>query len=600
MHDEWKAMAHGAIEAVWNKSSEAIKSTVIKQAKKKLEQYKVDLGIAFAAYLEKSYEKYSHAKTLLYRDRPRPIREFFVVPTLRADKKDRPITVNSSKDIFRCHNFIIIKGTGGIGKSMLMKHLFLSELDNKGKIPVLFELKDINDQKEDYELIDVLFEKLGVLGTSATKYAIEYALEQGLFLLLLDGYDEIRSEKAIDFVKKLNDFCDKYTKNYVAVSTRPSGEFLEFGRFAVLETTGLDKEQALELLGRLDYDKDSKERFIFALDEVLYDEHKSFASNPLLLTMMFLTYDDYAGIPEKLHLFYERAFETLLTRHDSTKEGYKRKLESGLPPDSFKKVFACFCCLTYYSNELEFAEDKLKIILKKARAELESREGIGFETASFIRDLVDAVCMLYKEGSHYSFVHRSFQEYFTAVYLKDQSDDVMERRGMQIINHNPSGALTDNVFGMLGDMERSKLEKNIILPLLKKVELDFVGSDKYSFYFNRVVSSVSIDTFGVGMSYRADPAFNLLHSSGYFSGDSMYIFEADKKLEEYLRGDTCHGEISETIICSIDEIKADNELYRLVKDTWIGRAVLRLSTLRDELEKKYAPMANSEDDFFII
>ena len=68
-------------------------------------------------------------------------------------------------------------------------------------------------------------------------------------------------------------------------------------------------------------------------------KHESFASNPLLLNIMLLTYDNYADIPEKLHLFYSNAFETLYIKHDATKGGYKREFKTKLSSDDFKRVF---------------------------------------------------------------------------------------------------------------------------------------------------------------------------------------------------------------------------------------------------------------------
>ena len=52
-------------------------------------------------------------------------------------------------------DFIIIQGTGGIGKSTLMKHLFINELEQKSLIPVFLVLKDINDLEKNYEINDI-------------------------------------------------------------------------------------------------------------------------------------------------------------------------------------------------------------------------------------------------------------------------------------------------------------------------------------------------------------------------------------------------------------------------------------------------------------
>ena len=38
---------------------------------------------------------------------------------------------------------------------MLMKHLFIKELEQKSLIPVFLELKDINDFEKNYEINDI-------------------------------------------------------------------------------------------------------------------------------------------------------------------------------------------------------------------------------------------------------------------------------------------------------------------------------------------------------------------------------------------------------------------------------------------------------------
>jgi len=152
-------------------------------------------------------------------------------------------------------------------------------------------------------------------------------------------------------------------------------DFVEFERFSVFSTCELDQEQAVELIDKLDYESGSKQRFMDALNEKLYKKHRSFASNPLLLTMMFLTYDESGSIPEKIHLFYEQAFEALFSRHDRRKGGYVREWRSGLARDSFKLVFASFCCKTYYHNKLEFTHDDLIVRFRKIKAD----SGIEFE-----------------------------------------------------------------------------------------------------------------------------------------------------------------------------------------------------------------------------
>ena len=377
-------LALGGVKKILGKYADPIINKIAEISKGEWEKFKVDFDLAFIEYINNAYEKYSKIKTILYRTEPKYIYDFFEIPFLQKSHSEE-FAVDSVDNILDISNFVIIQGTGEIGKSTLMKHLFINELEKKDLIPIFIELKDIND------------------------------LEKG-------GYDEILTAQKDYFFKQLDVFCDKYPQNYYIISSRPYSEFIEFQRFTVLSTNPLSKIQAMDLIGKLEFDKDIKERFINALDENLYERHKSFASNPLLLNIMLLTYDNYAEIPEKLHLFYANAFETLYSKHDATKAGYRRELKSELSYDSFKKIFSYFCFITYAQAKTEFSYDELVAFLKKV-----SINKLTFNIECYIFDLVNSLCVLYKEGLHYKFAHRSFQEYFTALFLKELPDKLMKK-----------------------------------------------------------------------------------------------------------------------------------------------------------------------------
>ena len=479
-------LALGGVKKILGKYADPIINKIAEISKGEWEKFKVDFDLAFIEYINNAYEKYSKIKTILYRTEPKYIYDFFEIPFLQKSHSEE-FAVDSVDNILDISNFVIIQGTGGIGKSTLMKHLFINELEKKDLIPIFIELKDINDLEKGYDIYDIVFNKLDSLGGNVGKKYLEYALKSGCFLFLLDGYDEILTAQKDYFFKQLDVFCDKYPQNYYIISSRPYSEFIEFQRFTVLSTNPLSKIQAMDLIGKLEFDKDIKERFINALDENLYERHKSFASNPLLLNIMLLTYDNYAEIPEKLHLFYANAFETLYSKHDATKAGYRRELKSELSYDSFKKIFSYFCFITYAQAKTEFSYDELVAFLKKV-----SINKLTFNIECYIFDLVNSLCVLYKEGLHYKFAHRSFQEYFTALFLKELPDKLMKKMAIQIIHTDVFRISNDSVFDMLYDMAEDRFEKNILLPVLEEIEMDVKGN-KYDFYFDRFVDSIKFD-----------------------------------------------------------------------------------------------------------
>lgn len=439
------------------------------KAKDKIKKIQIGYKIPFQNYLKKSYEKYSKIKTLLYRTEPKYLYDFFECNHLLYDRKIiDPIDINNLLEI---SNFLIVKGTGGIGKSTLMKHLFINGLKKGEFIPIFFELKDFNSFEGD--LMECIFNSISNLGCELDKQYFEYAMKKGDFLILLDGYDEISNSKIEQFSKDFEKMCDKYDKNNYIMSSRPNEDFIAFQRFTVLSSCEFSKEKAIGLIQKLDYDLDTKERFISELDCNLYDKHRSFASNPLLLTIMLMTYNEYAEIPDKLHIFYAQAFDTLYTKHDATKSGYKRELKSKLTSDQFMKIFSKFCFSTYMKEKLEFTQLELESTFDTIK-----KQGLTFDNDKFLQDLVSSICLMYHDGKVYRFTHRSFQEYFTAKYILDLDDDSQKLVCRKLINYR----MSDTVLDMLFDMAKERFEKNVVIPYLEEIKENCIG-DEFEYYF---------------------------------------------------------------------------------------------------------------------
>lgn len=577
----------GLAKAIFDKHSDYLISKLTGFVKDEWEKFKIDSDIAFMKYLENSYEKHSKIKTILYRTEPKFIYNFFEYPNL-IKKNNETIDSRDIDNLLNVSKFLIVQGTGGIGKSTFMKHLFINELTKNDLIPIFIELKDLNEEENEYDICDYIFKNLYNLGCDFNKNYLEYALKSGCFLFLLDGYDEIVADKKSAFLKKITAFCDRYSENYFIISSRPYSEFVEFQRFSILTLCKFTKNQSISLISKIDYDTAVKESFIKKLDENLYDKHTSFASNPLLLNIMLLTYDNYAEIPEKLHLFYSNAFETLYSKHDATKGGYKRELKSKLSFDSFKKVFSYFCFVTYYHGKIEFSYDELYSYFYKVRL-----KDIDFNVASIIDDLVNCICVIYKDGLNYRFAHRSFQEYFTSVFLKELPDTNMSKMAMELINKDPYRAKHDSVFDMLYDICPERVEQNIFLPLLKEIEKDCTV-DKYYFYFSKLEITFKFSTIenedNIVLLLRSDTGCKLaqfiekfiLRYRDNFKSEELEREESNNLLKYLVneKGYEIESEIN-YLECIEDEIE-----YNLIQNTWIGDVVNSIANLQNKLSDK--------------
>lgn len=83
----------------------------------------IEIGTAFNDYIRVTQERNSKIKTLIYRRVPKDIYSFYECVGLRLEGK--VIKTSNVSDVLKIGKKILVTGTGGIGKSILMKHLFL-------------------------------------------------------------------------------------------------------------------------------------------------------------------------------------------------------------------------------------------------------------------------------------------------------------------------------------------------------------------------------------------------------------------------------------------------------------------------------------------
>ena len=424
-------------------------------------------GLAFTAYYQRASEKYGYTKTILYRDKPVPLYDFYVHPNLGSSSDSTAIiSTKSIDDCIEAGHHLIIVGSAGSGKSTLLKHLFLSSLCTGNQLPVFVELRSINDSQHQ-DFVDFLYDKICDLGFSLERDTFMRMLDSGSFLLLLDGFDELKSEACGETELRINRFRDRYHSNCIIVTSRKDPRFMGWGNFRELKVLPLSKDQALALIDRLDYEKTIKESFRERVQTELFISHKSFLENPLLLTLMLMTYESSGSIPRNETTFLQRAFDELYSRHDASKTGYKRRLQAGLTSDEFLDALSAFCMLCFRQNKLEFSSltDCIDIISKSRQ--LTSKE-LTYDSSKFLSDLNLALCILIQDGLAYSFTHRKFQEYFAARFI------ILTPKSHQykFLKLAASRLPSDGVVKLAFELNQSAVEDNLLLPALQKIADD--------------------------------------------------------------------------------------------------------------------------------
>ena len=418
---------------------------------------------SFKEYVGNANKRYETTKTLLYKDQAVPLRDIYVDTSLKRGKTliDEAEFVKQLLQGNRC----LVSATAGAGKSFFAKSIFLKILSSEQAIPLLIELRNLNGT--DLGIIDYLVQDLkSNFKISITRDVMIGLIEQGKFTLILDGYDELTSERTLAVNADLQSLEIPFAESAILITSRPGGDHLEFlSGFTNYKVQPLQLSHAMTLVEKLKYDQVVKDSFLKDLEAQLFEQHIDFLSNPLLLTIMLMTYGDLAEIPSKMHIFYEQAFDTLFYRHDSSKGMYRREVKCQLAIDDFRDILSCISASSYIRGQITLTNTDLLAFIRKAK---QTTNITKLNPREYTDDLVQSVCLFLQDGMRYTYNHRSFQEYFAALFLiqipTDQKLNVYRR---YLVREE-----TDSALKLAFEMNQVMVEREFIKPMLELILAD--------------------------------------------------------------------------------------------------------------------------------
>uniref|UniRef100_UPI00254F5593 NACHT domain-containing protein n=1 Tax=Lactococcus garvieae TaxID=1363 RepID=UPI00254F5593 len=495
-------------------SEELLKSTKISLDKIKV---KSQLPYILENYTIKSIEQFGRVKTLFYNNTPQNLLDFYQAIKIvehtgyHQDYDKEKIDTSSSSHLFKNLNHLLIIGNGGSGKTMLFKYLFLNAISEQYKIPIYLEMRDINTY--DGNLKSFIYQKVSILGLNIEYSFFEDALQNNNFLFLFDALDEVYPEKQQNVLKELHDFCIEFPDNDYIISSRFSDGFQDWASFYEYKVADLSIDEAVSLVDKLNLDKGLKQDFIRDLRKKLFEKYHSFASSPLLLNIMLLTYENNTSLPDKLNKFYEKAFEALFYNHDHTKNRYQRKLTSGLGFEEIKKIFSRFCFQTYMSSKYNFTLTELSSLFD----DIKKKEHIDYSSQLLINDMEVALCMFIKDGFEYKFVHRSFQEYFAAVFIDHQSEEIQKIIYEKLITRRFHFS-RELFWEILYEMNPDRFVDNAIIPELSNIgKFDGSNEECLAYFLSKYSEIEIVDRNSGDFTDDERRLIYAVNSEGYYS-----------------------------------------------------------------------------------
>ncbi|MBD2415645.1 hypothetical protein FACHB389_32810 [Nostoc calcicola FACHB-389] len=389
-------------------------------------------GVALNRYREELKQKYEKLKISFRPDKPLKLKNIYV-PLKVTGTGDNEL-IDAFQAITK-HRRLMVKGSPGSGKTMLLKHIALCYADGRWStifnkfqcIPILLELHRLSSsEKTIQEHLEDAFDRDGFKNA---KHFVSESLDKGRLLLLFDGLDEVNSDSRERVVNQIKNLLDKYLKCPVLITCRTAvyrGEFDEPVE-KTLEVAEFNDQQIRDFL--VPWQSDMPEgKSVEQLIQTLHDRPRimDMARNPLMLTIIAYLYADTPVVlPRSRAEFYRVATDILLEQWHKERNQFEARV---------KKLILQNLALFFQDNANQQGQDRRSVDwitveseVRRILPDLNLQPEI--DTKPILKEIVErsGLLLAIDGGDRYQFAHLTLQEFFAASQLRDNADGLISR-----------------------------------------------------------------------------------------------------------------------------------------------------------------------------
>lgn len=423
---------------------------------------KINFDKAIKEYMINGYEYYLYMNTIVFGNAKKTLFELYQPLTIKKIEFAQPKTeeeyvIDGGIDFILEYKNTLIEDTAGMGKSTIVKYLAIACLVSNDILPFVIELRNLKDSR----VVDYIKEHIQNLSEELEEKHVAQFLEKGEFIFLFDGYDEVEEKYKSQVAEQINIFMNRLPRSYFVITSRKEDGLNAFGNFQKFGINGLTKKEAYELLKRYDNDGDLSKILIEKLkSDEDFKNTKELLQNPLLVSLLYKTFEYGGEIPYKKTDFYALIFDALFDKHDKAKgHEFKHEKKSGLDSTEFNRMLRMVAYLCMKEDTIEYDKDRLKTIIGQC---LDTMKWLKCSVDNFYNDITHAVPFFQEYNHKVKWTHKSFQEYFAANYIyldKENKKDILTYLAKNASKYY-------NILDFYYDLDIRNFRKFIIGPML--------------------------------------------------------------------------------------------------------------------------------------
>jgi predicted NACHT family NTPase len=267
----------------------------------------------------------------------------------------------------------------------------------------------------------------------------EGILGAGRSIMLLDGLDEVKVQDHDRVINTIRQTAQQFDGNQFVMTCRIAAKEYVFEQFTEVEVADFDNQQIADFSSKWFKPKDLVKAMEFPQELKANPGLKELATNPLLLTLLCLVFEEGGRFPANRSELYKEGVDVLLKKWDAKRnikrEEVYKKLSLQRKEDLLSQVaYKAFEQNDYFFKQA-FVEEQIRDYIRNLPNASSEPESLQLDSEAVLNSIAAQHGLLVERARGiYSFSHLTFQEYFTARWFKENADGDLSYFISNVIN----------------------------------------------------------------------------------------------------------------------------------------------------------------------